>query len=693
MTPSHPSLARGYLIAVIGTALWSTTAIFIGYLSTNYKMPPLVLAFWRDLFVAAGLWLGLGLLSPKLLALPNPKHNIVFFIVYGLVLAVFNALWTTSVTINGAAVATVLAYSSPAFTAVVGWRLFGERLDAAKITAVFLSLAGCALVSGAYSQQAWQVNPLGIGVGLLSGALFAAYSIFGKASARRGVEAWTAMAYTFSFGALFLLLLQRPATILWLGSSVPAWSVLILLSIGPTIGGYGLYTVSLMHLPASVASLITTLEPPMTAILAFALLNETLTGIQLFGGALILTGVLLLRISEKARESPRPQRYYPGTGENPFHFALVAIEQLERIPLWLMPFLLALIAAATSWLLHSAFALTIFIPLTLFSLGDLVLLAALPRAGRSFGPVQPPVLLMSLLRALAALSLSALTILGMPPQWAAALNIAVQAAGTLLAIEAYWFGPYRLGITRMALRSPKLNPAAPPLRLLHLSDLHIEQLTRREHDLLQQISMLKPDAILFSGDLLNLSYVDDARARAECRTFLSGLHAPLGVYAVTGSLPVDTPQAVRAVLDGLPVRRLDNERITLAQDGQSLDLIGLTCTHHPDWDGASLQALTDGQHDRFSLLLYHTPDLAPAAAQLGIDLQLSGHTHGGQVRLPLVGALITSSLHGKRFEMGKYTVDTMLLYVSRGIGMEGKGAPRVRFLCPPEAVLWEIGGG
>jgi hypothetical protein len=71
---------------------------------------------------------------------------------------------------------------------------------------------------------------------------------------------------------------------------------------------------------------------------------------------------------------------------------------------------------------------------------------------------------------------------------------------------------------------------------------------------------------------------------------------------------------------------------------------------------------------------------------------LSGHTHGGQVRIPGMGAVYPSSLYGKRFEAGRYLLDRMTLYVSRGIGMEGLGAPRVRFLCPPEITLWEISG-
>jgi len=141
------------------------------------------------------------------------------------------------------------------------------------------------------------------------------------------------------------------------------------------------------------------------------------------------------------------------------------------------------------------------------------------------------------------------------------------------------------------------------------------------------------------------------------------------------------------------VRWLRDERITLAHHGQLFDVIGLSCTHKPFEDIVRLKSLltTDGE-ERFTILLYHSPDLAPEAAVTGIDLQLSGHTHGGQVCLPFWGAVFAGSLYGTLLAQGRYQLGRMTLYVTRGVGLEGKGAPRVRFLCPPEIVLWEIGG-
>jgi predicted MPP superfamily phosphohydrolase len=94
--------------------------------------------------------------------------------------------------------------------------------------------------------------------------------------------------------------------------------------------------------------------------------------------------------------------------------------------------------------------------------------------------------------------------------------------------------------------------------------------------------------------------------------------------------------------------------------------------------------------DGYSVLLYHTPDLAGPASRAGVDLYLTGHTHGGQMRLPLFGALFTNLRSWKRYEQGLYKIGGTTLYVNRGLGMEGRGAPRARFLCRPEIVAIDL---
>lgn len=365
---------------------------------------------------------------------------------------------------------------------------------------------------------------------------------------------------------------------------------------------------------------------------------------------------------------------FPGTVTSPFDAMVRFGDAIDRLPASVLAItLFALALAPTRLNLPLAFALW------LFFVGDWVLLLALPRFGKSYGPAQPPTIMLAILRLIPA------ALFAPPWFWLA------QWLGTALVVYGFWIEPHHLHLTRQTLVSPKLN-AAPPLRVLHLGDLHIERITARERHLIKMVKSLAPDVILFSGDFLNLSNVDDPVAWEDCRTFLRELHAPLGVFAVTGSPPVDKPHVIARVLDGLDIRWLKNETVTLDHQGQQINLVGVMCTHRPYVDEPHLLAALKGKLERFTILLYHTPDLAPEAAAAGIDLQLSGHTHGGQVRLPFFGALYTSSLYGKRFEVGRYKIDDLTLYVTRGIGLEGMGAPRVRFLCSPEITLWELSG-
>jgi predicted MPP superfamily phosphohydrolase len=325
----------------------------------------------------------------------------------------------------------------------------------------------------------------------------------------------------------------------------------------------------------------------------------------------------------------------------------------------------------------TGFDWTVSLTLWGFYLIDWALLAAPPRLGISFGPPKPTVLLLALLRAPFAY---------LPSPW----SWIVEGLGTLLVVYGFWIEPSRLLVTRETLESSKLR-LKDPLRILHIGDLHVERTSVRERKLAEWARRLEPDLILFSGDVLNYSTVGDPIASKEARAVLSGLWAPHGVYAVAGSPPVDRKDVLGEIYQDLEVTLLDGTSVRLHIQGSDIDLFGLSCTHNPDRDVPALGAL-EPDANAFAILLHHSPDLAPEAAQKGFDLQLSGHTHGGQVRLPIWGAIFTSSVLGKRFEAGRYQLGDMTLYVTRGVGMEGKAAPRVRFLCPPEIVLWEIGG-
>jgi len=324
----------------------------------------------------------------------------------------------------------------------------------------------------------------------------------------------------------------------------------------------------------------------------------------------------------------------------------------------------------------------------LFFGGDALVLVSLPEKRISFGPWKAQVVVLALPRAAAtgALALTGPWI-GWP--WALGAMLAVQALGVALLYWGAVVEPSRLYLTELEVEVEGLPVGSPPIRLLHISDLHVERVARREETVLALAEQARPDVIVITGDYVNLSYNGDAETHADVQELLRRLEAPYGVYGTLGSPPVDLREHVPGLFEEVPVRLLRDERVTLDLDGgRRLALLGVECTHHLDEDGARLAQLAAAAPDDVPrILLYHSPELMPQAVEQGVDVYLCGHTHGGQVRLPGYGAVITSSQLGREYVMGHYRRGRTHLYVSRGIGFEGLSAPRVRFLSPPEMTL------
>lgn len=370
-------------------------------------------------------------------------------------------------------------------------------------------------------------------------------------------------------------------------------------------------------------------------------------------------------------------KHFPGTVGNPFDVVLHSLEKWEHFSASIVLLLLAaltVLANLPRWLLSGTFHWQSLF-LLVFLLSDWLLIGLLPRLHLSFGPTKTIVLILACLRALF---------------WLLPLGIALTAEiiGTILILYGCTYEPFHLDIHTEVSVTPK-RFAPPSLKVLHLGDLHVERWTRREEEIVRRARELQPDLILFSGDVLNLSYLHDPVAQQDARRFFRALSAPLGIYGVSGSPAVDLSELFPTLLADTSFQRLDNECVEIGH----LCVWGLTCSHDPAQDEQRLQEMLSRHplnSQRFNLLLHHSPDLAPLAARYGFDLQLAGHTHGGQVCLPGYGALFTGSLYGKTFESGHYQVNGMELYVTRGLGLEGAIAPRVRTFCRPEMIWWEL---
>lgn len=259
------------------------------------------------------------------------------------------------------------------------------------------------------------------------------------------------------------------------------------------------------------------------------------------------------------------------------------------------------------------------------------------------------------------------------------------AGGTVLAHGA-WIAPNQPVLERVTIRLVDLPPAFDGFTIAQLSDLHVQPAfpPARLRPALLLANRVRPDLIVLTGDYVSRHEGNaDAFLRA-CARACGTLRAPHGVVAVFGNHDFPTPPADP---DPAPWRRagittLCDEVLTLRRGGNAaIYLIGLRSFLMRPVTPADVLAQAPEKSVR--IVLWHEPDRAPEAAAAGASLQLSGHTHGGQIALPFVGPPLLPP-GGKRYPSGRFEVNKMPLYVSRGVGML---APRVRINCPPEVTL------
>ena len=254
-------------------------------------------------------------------------------------------------------------------------------------------------------------------------------------------------------------------------------------------------------------------------------------------------------------------------------------------------------------------------------------------------------------------------------------------AGGLVAAGGYLYANNEADepqVSRVQIPIPELEPALDGFTIAVLADFHLYPLTQL--DLIKKgvimANALKPDLTVLLGD-----YVwREVEAIFDLAPVLAGLDATHGVFAATGNhdywtdIEVITLGLTEA---GLPLLVNQGVPISVGDKGLYLAVLDDGWSGEPDLQ-ATMQDLTPGAT---TVLLSHEPDLADKhSLDARIALQLSGHSHGGQVRFPGVGALILPYLAWK-YDMGLYKVNEMWLYTNRGLGVTNEP---VRYNCPPE---------
>lgn len=262
-------------------------------------------------------------------------------------------------------------------------------------------------------------------------------------------------------------------------------------------------------------------------------------------------------------------------------------------------------------------------------------------------------------------------------------------------LGAYWQGYHRepgdLHVRRHVV-DLAVGANAHTLRILHLSDLQTDAVNGYVERVLLEARALEPDIVVWTGDYVQPRLKSDRLAtEARLRSLLRShpIPARLGSYAVRGDVDSLWPSPI----EGTGIVPLSGQRVVIPlEGGHRLALVGLHSGTSRGQDvGALCRELGPDPGDDLRIAFGHNPGFVRLVERCGVvDVALAGHTHGGQVVLPLVGALITKSALPRRYASGLHAFGDVPLHVSAGIGMERGTAPQVRFGCPPEICLLEV---
>jgi predicted MPP superfamily phosphohydrolase len=250
-------------------------------------------------------------------------------------------------------------------------------------------------------------------------------------------------------------------------------------------------------------------------------------------------------------------------------------------------------------------------------------------------------------------------------------------------IEPLWFDVIEMPITL-----PRLSKAFSGFRVLQISDIHAGEQFMPGHlgEIVQKILELKPDIVLITGDFVYSSPAMTDEILNTTGELLSQISASIPTFAVMGNHDHWWDVArVREMLANAKLKELANDFFTIQKEESMLHICGVDDLYEHKSDLAPiLSALPE---EGCAILMAHEPDFADTSSKSGrFDLQVSGHSHGGQVVIPLIGPIVLPN-YGRKYPSGSYKVGNMHQYTNRGLGMV---FPYVRFLCRPEITVFTL---
>ena len=241
-------------------------------------------------------------------------------------------------------------------------------------------------------------------------------------------------------------------------------------------------------------------------------------------------------------------------------------------------------------------------------------------------------------------------------------------------------------VRQITLQYPNLPAAFDGFRLLHLSDFHIDGVDGLVDALVPILAGIRPDLCVFTGDYRFEDRGPCDEVYPRMGKVVEAISTKHGIWGILGN---HDSGKIAFGLEALGVRMLVNDGVELRQGDDSVWLAGIDDPydyHCHDLDAA----LADVPADGFKILLAHAPEVYEAAANRGVDLYLRGHTHAGQIRLPIIGSIKHNSHCPKEFSYGLWKHREMQGYTTSGVGCS---SVPVRFHCPPEIVVFELKRG
>ena len=252
---------------------------------------------------------------------------------------------------------------------------------------------------------------------------------------------------------------------------------------------------------------------------------------------------------------------------------------------------------------------------------------------------------------------------------------------------AHDFETTNVEVVQIELKLPRLAPAFDGYRLAQISDIHMGTGMTPQHlsRIVEMVNAEQPDAVALTGDYVTHGDIQDVLPLL--REPLSQLSAKDGAFAILGNHDHWTdPDAIHGILADSGINDLTNTVHTLTRGDSRLHLAGVDDYWEEKADVEAVIAQIEG--DDCAVLLAHEPDFADVSAATGrFDLQISGHSHGGQVRLPILNRALQLPHLGIKYPMGQYQVGGMIQYTNRGVGTI---APAVRFNCRPEITVYTL---